>query len=322
MRCFAVISSIALVLVHASDPLDPMADATQLHRRLLSMPANTLPADCSAACPDAASVFQKLQQKMATAMSKHTGAVQGMMQSGTLSGDGGLSDPEDLSKLMTSMTPMMKDIYAITFEDMCTNKASYQCMVMTHADKCMDNNAASMGNPMGMSDPLALASQFAPQLECFCDKCPESKAMVIDMHVNLLTATMESFSLLGEVGPVGTSTRSNGASAGGLQEDVTTRYMRAICPMVGMGSCFEANPNECSISSMMPGSMVGGMGSMGPGSQNVDSIAQLRAACKAAGVDITSGSPVTTTPQLSGSLAIGVTGTVWATLTLSLLAAM
>lgn len=238
----------------------PWMQQSQSHDRRLQTPA-ALPEACKAACPGAEAVMNGLQQKMMTAMEPYAADMAGMM---TSQGSGST----DLKAMMEKMEPMMKAMIEVTFEDMCQNAASYEC-IMSNPSACSDDSSSSMSsmmNPMA-NDPRSMANQYGPVLECICNVCPGSKKAYIEFSSMIVSIVVQGFSSIG-------STPSQ-TQADAMKNDV----MKAMCPFVGVARCFDTNPTKCKA--MTQGSTQQGLSMAMSGNA---SLADLKGECDKAGI--------------------------------------
>lgn len=223
-----------------------------------------LPEACKTKCPQAEAMMQGLQQKMTSAMLPHASALASASGSGST----------DMAAMMKVMKPLMKSIMEITFQDMCENKATYTCMT-TNQKECFADSSSNMGM-VSFSDPAGMAKQYGPVLNCFCDVCPGSKQAYADMTSTIMSALLNALSSLGSGGG------SQSTQTGAVEQDM----LKAMCPIVGMTRCFEANPTQCSH--MTQGSMQQGMGTVGIPTTGNASISDLRGKCDAASISTSS----------------------------------
>jgi hypothetical protein len=308
MRFAAFALSAGLVLARASDPMEKAMDrfdsvqlgalalvgpflqqnklpapwmkylqGNQLRRLDAHSMTKELPAACKAACPNLEAMMKGLEQKMMSAMIPHMAAMQEMQGS---SGSGASQGMDDMAKMMEAMMPMLKAILQVTFDDMCVNKDSYVCMV-ANMEKCQEQSATGTVTMPGMSynDPVAMAKDYGPQLNCFCDTCPGARKAYTDMSVTTMSVMMNAFTSMAS--GMGGAMSGESTTSTELPAKIKTDMMNAVCPLVGMTRCFDQNPTECG--SMMKGTTTQGIGSMG---LNATAIPELTAECDKGGISV------------------------------------
>lgn len=244
------------------------SDHEQFRRLQSSMVS--LPSACTAACPSADNMMKGLQEKMLGAMMKHQDVMQSMAQSSPSGGEN--TDFSQIAKMLEKLTPMYSDIMTVTFDDMCANQESYQCLV-TNADKC---NTESQG--MNMNDPASMAKDFGPQAKCFCDVCPGARKAYAEMSSKMMGLFMNA--MTSAFGAMASGGDGNSSDSSGEFSSLEKDVMAAFCPMVGMTRCFEQNPTQCFA--MMEGTTSKGMSQIGMSVNNSD-LAGLKANCTKAG---------------------------------------
>lgn len=150
----------------------------------------------------------------------------------------GEPSPQQMVDMMKQFMPLFKDILTATFEEMCVNKANYKCM-MTNAEVCSGDKGQASGG-MSMDDPMAMGKDYAPMLDCMCDKCPSSRKIFIDSTMAMMSVMMSAMMQMAAAMKAGknASTEPNPQ----MIKDV----MLAVCPMIGVQRCFDLYPTECS----------------------------------------------------------------------------
>lgn len=266
MRFTAVAIALAMALAQASDPMEqalqsfdptqrhalglagsflkrqgitaPWMKYSQGHVRQLQESKVVLPADCKAKCPNLEAGLKGLEKKMSDAMMPHFSAIQKVQQDMAGGGD---PTPQQVTAMMKQFMPVFKDILTATFEDMCTNKANYLCM-MTNAEVCTPaGQQPSMG--MSMDDPMSMSKDYGPMLGCMCDKCPSSRAVFIESTMTMMSVMMSAMMQMAAAMQSGKKMDNSSAMDPQMQKDV----MGAVCPMIGVQRCFDAYPTDCNV---------------------------------------------------------------------------
>jgi hypothetical protein len=179
----------------------------------------------------------------------------------------------------------------------------------TKSDVCPELNIASMmtncgGRRLGgldmqmqMEDPAKMAQEMKPVMKCICEMCPASQEAMADMTTSMTAAMATGLSSVSSL-----KNLDDAAAMQALAESMQQDMMKAICPMVGMGKCFQANPTECS--SMLDSASTNPMG----GRRLTDTatfdaeLAKFEKECKDAGISTVVQNPeqVKTTLTISG----------------------
>lgn len=215
-------------------------------RRLNQGDAVTIPAACATACPKVEAMVDSFEQELVTVMAKHQAAMNSLTQK--MSNPGAEMDANALAELMQALEPMMQDMMEMQFNNMCSNKDTYSC-IMANADKCgaSPSSGGNMGGGLMSSmsvNPLESAGSYGKQIDCMCTVCPGTKKAYTQMVTTLMTTMM---SALASMMTAMTADGGTGdASSSKAEEDKHKKaLLEGICPMVGMSRCFEANPTEC-----------------------------------------------------------------------------
>jgi len=271
MRFTVVALTLGLVLAQAKDPMEQALqsfDATQRHalemtgsflqrqginapwmkdsqghlRQLEAHEAASkvvIPAACKAKCPDTEAVMKALEKKMMAAMTPHASVIMKASTDMEKNGDKGAT-PAQLAEMIGAMEPMMKDILKVTFADMCTNRPAYVCL-QTNADVCVKNDPNSMSLGVSLDDPMAMSKDYGPMLGCMCDKCQGAQAAFAQSSSKMMSVMMGAFMQLAAALQGGGKVDKDAAMDPKLEKDM----LGALCPMLGMQRCFDANPTEC-----------------------------------------------------------------------------
>lgn len=175
-------------------------DVKELHERIDRQLTQTFSQECFSACPD----LQSLEADITT-------ATMSLMESSGLSSSSQPSQ-SDMMELMDDLTEILLDAY-------CAHRPAVECLA--------DNPIACAG-----SEDHA---EFAPKLDCLCDKCPSAKSAVADATGMLMAALASAFS--------GASSQTSSAEES--LEDMTDEELQMVCSLYPLFSCSVDFPAEC-----------------------------------------------------------------------------
>jgi len=255
------------------------------HLQAAAEPPLVIPAACKAACAGIDTLVKGLETKMMTAMQPHMAAMGPMM---TPSAAGAAADtPAQMAAKMKGMEPAFQALMTVVFQDMCDNRATYQCMA-TNSAKCFkaDPNVVSLG--VSFNNPMEMAKTYGSQLGCMCDACPASKAAYAEMNAKMMSFMMTALisALSGLAGGGGaTAAKPTSGATDALGLEMKESLLKAFCPIVPVMRCFSANPTVCA--SMMSQ----GMAKTGEDALKVtftNGTSEMAAQCKTAGISTTS----------------------------------
>jgi hypothetical protein len=227
----------------------------------------SLPQTCKDECPSAESAMLELQEKMLKAIIPHAQTMASLQSNRGIGSDSASMSAAEIKNIMDKMTPMMKDLLQVVFQDLCKNKNSYACMA-AHTESCTDAGTPTMGlSP----DPVTMVKDYGATLGCLCDVCPGARQAFADMAASVMSSFMGSMASRG----------SGGTSQSTQQDAMKADVMNAICPLAGMARCFSANPAQCNA--VFQGKNgIGGMGVIA----NVSDPSAFKSECEQAGVSV------------------------------------
>lgn len=240
--------------------------------RRLSDDTLAIPAACATACPGIDGLVSGLKSKMTTAMEPHMNLM--AMNLMASPANGSIPSPAELAAKMEAMRPFFAAVMDVLFADLCSNRASYECMKQ-NMQTCQppSSNMTSVG--MSFDNPLSITVDYGDKLECFCGVCPASRKAFTDMVVSQMSFLITAFSAFGS------SMNPSNASGSQVGTDVRTMLLNGFCPVVPVMRCWEAYPSQCS--KMVTGQGMQGLGAIGVGGDsNITTV--LKQECDAAGV--------------------------------------